>query len=69
MFQIIFGAFYYLMVVEVIIFMFLNLPFPKEWKSFIFKTVAENPHFKTFLKAQLLLCIIAGLFYYDMSNH
>jgi hypothetical protein len=68
MFEIIFGAFFVLMLCEVVLFLFLNLPFPKSWKSSIFRTVAENPSLKTFLKVQLLLCILAGLFYYEMSS-
>jgi tellurite resistance protein TehA-like permease len=68
MFEIIFGAFFFLMLAEVILFIFLNLPFPKSWKSVIFKTVTESPSLKTFLKVQLLLCILAGLFYYDMVS-
>lgn len=68
MFEVIFIAFFLLMVAEVLLFLFLNLPFPKSWKSAIFRKVAESESLKTFLKVQLLLCILAGLFYMDMSS-
>lgn len=67
MFELIFGVFFLLMVAEVALFLFLNLPVPKRWKSSIFKAVAESSSLKTFLKVQLLLCLLAGLFYYEMS--
>lgn len=68
MFEVIFVAFFLLMLAEVLLFLFLNLPFPKSWKSAIFRKVAESESLKTFLKVQLLLCILAGLFYMDMSS-
>jgi hypothetical protein len=68
MFEIIFGAFFFLMLAEVALFLFLNLPFPKSWKSVIFKAVADSPSLRTFLKVQILLCLLAGLFYFDMSS-
>ena len=68
MFEIVFRAFFYLMVGEVVIFVFLNLPFPKAWKAGIFRMVSESNYIKTFLKVQLLLCILAGVFYYDMAK-
>jgi hypothetical protein len=54
------------MIAEVALFLFLNLPFPKEWKSGIFKAVYRSKSLNTFLKIQLLLCVLSGLFYYDM---
>lgn len=68
MFEFIFGAFFLLMIAEVALFLFLNLPFPKEWKSGIFKAVYRSKSLNTFLKIQLLLCVLAGLFYYDMHH-
>ncbi len=67
MFELIFGVFFVLMMAEVVLFLFLNLPVPKHWKSLIFKAVASSPSLKTFLKVQVLLCLMAGLFYYEMS--
>ncbi len=68
MFELIFGVFFILMLAEVGLFLFLNLPVPKRWKSAIFRAVAESHSLKTFLKVQLLLCLMAGLFYYEMSE-
>ena len=66
MFEFIFGAFFILMVAEVALFLFLNLPFPKEWKSGIFKAVYRSKSLNTFLKIQLLLCVLSGLFNYEV---
>lgn len=68
MFEIIYVAFFGLMIAEVVLFLFLNLPIPKLWKSFIYKTVKDSQGIKTFLKVQILLCILAGLFYIDLGG-
>jgi len=56
------------MTFEVVLFVFLNLPFPKHWKAAIFKRIASSPSLKTFLKIQLLLCVMAAIFYADLSK-
>ena len=66
MFELIFGVFFVLMIAEVSLFLFLNLPVPKRWKSAVFKMVANSASLKTFLKVQILLCVLAGLFYFEM---
>jgi len=68
MFEVVYSGFFLLMTLEVILFVFLNLPFPKEWKAVIFKRIADSPSLKTFLKIQLLLCVMAAIFYTDLSK-
>jgi hypothetical protein len=52
----------------VLLFVFLNLPFPKHWKGGIFKRIYNSPSIRTFLKIQVLLCVMAAVFYADLSK-
>lgn len=66
MLDFVFNIFYLLMVAAVIIFLVVNLPIPKIWKTSIFKIISNSNFFKTVLKIQVLLVFIAILFYVDL---
>ena len=66
MFEIAYLFLFFIMVAEVAVFFLLNMPVPKVWKATIFGAVRNNPWLKNFLKVQLLLVILAGIFYMDL---
>ena len=68
MFDLIYLAFFLLMTVEIVLFLFLNLPFPKTWKSGIFEKFASSKVAKTAFKVQLILCILVLFFFVDLHR-
>ena len=61
-------AFFFLMVAEIILFLFLNLPFPKTWKGGIFQQLSISSTARTALKVQLVLCIMVLFFFVDLHR-
>ena len=68
MFDLIYVAFFFIMIAEMVLFLFLNLPFPKSWKGSVIAGLAGNPTARTFFKIQLLLCLLVLVFYVDLSR-
>ncbi len=68
MFDLIYGGFFLLMVAEMGLFVFLNLPFPKSWKASIHSTLGNSNFVRTFVKIQIVLCILVVIFYIDLSR-
>ena len=68
MFDLIYMGFFLLMAGEVILFVFLNLPFPKTWKSGIFEQLAHSKVAKTAFKVQLVLCLLVVFFFVDLHR-
>ena len=68
MFDLIYMGFFLLMAGEVILFVFLNLPFPKTWKSGIFEQLAHSKAAKTAFKVQLVLCLLVVFFFVDLHR-
>lgn len=68
MFDLIYVAFFFLMVAEMVLFLFLNLPFPKAWKKGIFLSLADSSTARTLFRAQLALCLLVVIFYVDLAR-
>ena len=65
MFELIYTLFFYVLILEVLVFLLLNLPTPHGWKSVIIRFINTNKHVRTVMRAHLGLCLIAGFFLYD----
>lgn len=65
MFELIYTGFFFLLVLEVILFLFLNLPTPKGWKGKIICFLNQNKSVKNIMRIHLGCCLIAGLFLVD----
>jgi hypothetical protein len=68
MLDIIFPIFAYILAIEVILFLFLTLPFPKRFKAKIVKTVLGSSVMRKVMWLHLAICIVAGLFYADLQQ-
>lgn len=68
MFDFIYVTFFFLMLAEMVLFIFLNLPFPKTWKAGIIEGLAGSPTAKSLFKVQLVLCLLVLLFYVDLGR-
>lgn len=68
MFDVIYATFFLLMIAEMVLFLFLNLPFPKAWKGGLFKSLSESPLTTKLFKIQLVLCLLIILFYVDLAR-
>jgi len=56
------------MVLEMLLFIFLNLPFPKAWKGGVLQKFAASDTGRAFVKVQLVLCLIVIIFYVDLHG-
>ena len=65
MIEFIYPVFFWILVLEVAIFCFLNLPSPRGWKGAVVKFINTNVYVKKFLKVHFWLCLIACFFFYD----
>jgi hypothetical protein len=65
MIEFIYPVFFWILVIEVAIFSFLNLPSPKGWKGTVVKFINTNIYVKKFLKVHLWICLLALFFFYD----
>jgi hypothetical protein len=65
MIEFIYPVFFWILVIEVAIFSFLNLPSPKGWKGAVVKFINTNIYVKKFLKVHLWICLLALFFFYD----
>ena len=65
MLELVYILFFWILVIEVAIFSFLNLPSPRGWKGAVVKFLNTNPNIRKFLKIHLWLCIIALVFFFD----
>ena len=68
MFDLIYMGFFLLMSAEIVLFLFLNLPFPKTWKSGIFEQLATSKVAKNAFKVQMVLCILVVFFFVDLHR-
>ena len=68
MFDLIYQAMFGLMLIEMVLFLFLNLPFPKTWKAGFFENLASSNFFKTAFKIQIVLCLIVVFLFLDLSR-
>lgn len=68
MFELAYTLFFFVLVLEVLLFLFLNLPTPYGWKAVIIRFLNTNPKVKTIMKAHLGFCLLAGLFYFDCNR-
>ena len=65
MIEFIYPVFFWILVIEVAIFSFLNLHSPKGWKGAVVKFINTNIYVKKFLKVHLWICLLALFFFYD----
>jgi hypothetical protein len=65
MIEAIYAIFFWILVLEVLVFMFLNMPTPRGWKAKVIKFLIHNKTLKTIMKIHLGCCFIAALFFYD----
>ena len=56
------------MVLEMLLFIFLNLPFPKAWKGGVLQKFAASETGRAFVKVQLVLCLLVIIFYVDLHG-
>lgn len=65
MFELAYSFFFVVLLFEVVVFLFLNLPTPHGWKAVIIKFLNTNKHVKSVMRLHLGCCLLAGFFYYD----
>ncbi len=65
MLDIIYVFFFWILVLEVVIFLFLNLPSPKGWKGTVVKFLTGSRTVKNLIKGHLIICTLAAIFFYD----
>ena len=61
-------VFFWILVVEVAIFCFINLPTPRGWKGKLINFLTSSTKMRTFMKIHFGLCLLAGLFFLDLSG-
>ena len=65
MIEFIYPVFFWILVAEVMLFSFLNMPSPRGWKAAVVRFINTNFYVQKFLKMHLWLCIAALFFFYD----
>ena len=60
--------FFFGLIVEVVLFLFLNLPTPRGWKSVIVRFLNTNPKVKSIMRAHLGFCLLAGVFFFNLHR-
>lgn len=65
MIEFIYVVFFWLIVVQVAIFAFLNIPSPVGWRATLIRFINTNSYIRVFLRYHLWLCIISAFFFYD----
>lgn len=65
MFELVYTLFFFVLILEVVVFLFLNLPTPRGWKGVIIRFLNTNKHIRTLMRGHLGLCLIAAFFMYD----
>lgn len=65
MIEFIYVIFFWLIVLQVGIFAFLNIPSPGGWRATLIRLINTNKYIQVFLRYHLWLCIISGFFFYD----
>ena len=68
MFELIYTAFLWVLVAEVVVFLFLTLPTPRGWKGTVIGFLNTNKSVQYIRKAHLGFCIIACLFLWESLN-
>jgi pilus assembly protein TadC len=68
MFDLVYSAFFFAMIFEVVLFLVFNMPFPRSWRSALFIGVVENPKVRLVFKVQMVLCLIILLFFVDLHR-
>jgi hypothetical protein len=68
MFELIYTGFFFILVIEVLLFLFLNLPTPKGWKGRTINFLSQNQSVRTLLKIHLGCCVLSALFFVDCMN-
>ena len=59
-------VFFWLIVLQVAVFGFLNIPSPVSWRAKLIKFISTNTYVRIILRYHLWLCIISAFFFYDM---
>jgi hypothetical protein len=65
MIQFIYPFFFWILVLQVLLFCFLNLPTPHGWKGAVSKFLTTNPKVRKLLKLHIWICLVALIFFYD----
>jgi hypothetical protein len=65
MFEVAYSLFTFILLFEVLVFLFLNLPTPRGWKAVIIRFIATNKIVKVVLKVQYCIAIVAAIFFID----
>jgi hypothetical protein len=65
MIEFIYVIFFWLIVLQVGIFAFLNVPSPASWRATLIMFINTNKYIRVFLRYHLWLCIISAFFFYD----
>jgi hypothetical protein len=68
MFELIYTAFLWVLVAEVVVFLFLTLPTPRGWKGVVVNFLNTNKSVQYLRKAHLGFCVIACLFLWESFN-
>lgn len=68
MIDLLYGVFFWSLVLESVIFLFLNLPTPKGFKSTIINFLSTNKIVGYLIYAHLVFCLIALFFYLDLTQ-
>ena len=68
MFELVYTLFFWMMVLTIFFFCFLNLPTPKGWKGAVIKFLTTNTTVKNLLKLHLLLLVVACFFFLDLRS-
>ena len=62
----IYFVFFWLLVIEVILFVFISLPLPDRFKRKVVNTLTQSKFMNLLLKIHLGSCVLAGLFFLDL---
>jgi len=65
MFDLVYSVFFMILLLEVGLFLFMNLPTPKGWKGKIVKFLNTNKSIKTIMKVHLGCCLLSAIFFMD----
>jgi hypothetical protein len=68
MLEFIYILFFWILVLEIVVFLFLNMPSPKGWKGPVIRFLTTNKTVKQLLKIHLGLCVVAAFFFWDLMN-
>lgn len=65
MIEAVYYVFFWILIFEVAVFCFLNLPTPRGWKGKIVNFLTTSKAMNMIMKIHLGCCFLAAIFYYD----